>query len=365
MTQRFSNGARANLNADIADSDTSLTIDTGGSLFPVANTDAATIDLSLDWFKLVLQDATNFEIVYVRTHTSGSTTFSNILRGQEGTTARAFATLTVVAQRPTAGDAAAYEIQAKKDTSGGYAGLSGFMLKLRNDADTFTSFLKSTVTAARIWTMQDKDGTVAMLSDITGTNSGTNTGDQINISGNAVTVTTNANLTGEVTSVGNAATVPNATVINKVLTGFASGAGTVTATDTILQAINKLNGNDTLKAGLTANTFTGIQTFVGVKGTKTALGASDIDFSLGEVFTKTVSGTTTLTVSNVPAAGLVGAFILELTNAGSATLNLPANSKLIGGLPFTSLTSAGKDIFFVYVVDGTNLNWFLVGKDVK
>lgn len=38
-----------------------------------------------------------------------------------------------------------------------------------------------------------------------GTSTGLNTGDQTNISGNAVTVTTNANLTGHVTSVGNAA----------------------------------------------------------------------------------------------------------------------------------------------------------------
>ena len=37
--------------------------------------------------------------------------------------------------------------------------------------------------------------------------SGTNTGDQTNISGNAATVTTNANLTGPVTSVGNATTL--------------------------------------------------------------------------------------------------------------------------------------------------------------
>jgi hypothetical protein len=37
--------------------------------------------------------------------------------------------------------------------------------------------------------------------------SGSNTGDQTNISGNAATVTTNANLTGEVTSVGNSTTI--------------------------------------------------------------------------------------------------------------------------------------------------------------
>ena len=62
--------------------------------------------------------------------------------------------------------------------------------------------------------------------------------------GNAATVVTNANLTGQVTSVGNTTTVTNSAVINKVLTGYVSGAGTVAATDNILQAIQKLNGNN-------------------------------------------------------------------------------------------------------------------------
>ncbi len=44
---------------------------------------------------------------------------------------------------------------------------------------------------------------------VTGDSSGTNTGDQTNISGNAATVTTNANLTGDVTSSGNATTLAN------------------------------------------------------------------------------------------------------------------------------------------------------------
>jgi hypothetical protein len=49
-------------------------------------------------------------------------------------------------------------------------------------------------------------GTLATQSGtFSGTSWGTNTGDQTNISGNAATVTTNANLTGHVTSVGNAA----------------------------------------------------------------------------------------------------------------------------------------------------------------
>ncbi len=67
----------------------------------------------------------------------------------------------------------------------------------------------------------------------------------------AATVTTNANLTGDVTSVGNATTLTNAPVIAKVLTGYTSGAGTVSSSDSILQAIQKLNGNDATNANLT------------------------------------------------------------------------------------------------------------------
>lgn len=49
-----------------------------------------------------------------------------------------------------------------------------------------------------------------------------------------------------------AGTYPNPTVLNsaviaKVLTGYTSGAGTVASTDNILQAIQKLNGNDALR----------------------------------------------------------------------------------------------------------------------
>ena len=60
----------------------------------------------------------------------------------------------------------------------------------------------------------------------------------------ASNVTTNANLTNEATSSGsNAVTLTNSAVIGKVITGYVSGAGAVSATDTLLQAIQKLNGN--------------------------------------------------------------------------------------------------------------------------
>lgn len=92
--------------------------------------------------------------------------------------------------------------------------------------------------------------------NLTGTASGLTAG----------TVTTNANLTGDVTSVGNATTLTNAPVIAKVLTGYVSGAGTVAATDSILQAIQKLNGNDATNANLTGPiTSVGNATAVGAQ----------------------------------------------------------------------------------------------------
>lgn len=62
--------------------------------------------------------------------------------------------------------------------------------------------------------------------------------------GNAGNVATEVAMSGEASiSNAGAVTISNAAVIGKVLTGFASGAGVVAATDTILQAIQKLDGN--------------------------------------------------------------------------------------------------------------------------
>lgn len=68
-------------------------------------------------------------------------------------------------------------------------------------------------------------------------------------------------LTGEATASGPGAaavTLTNSAVISKVLTGYTSGAGTVSATDTILQAFQKLNGNQALYVPLSAYTAKGV-----------------------------------------------------------------------------------------------------------
>ena len=69
-------------------------------------------------------------------------------------------------------------------------------------------------------------------------------------------------LTGQVTTVGSTATVLNSTVINKVLEGFVSSSGPIAATDTILQAIQKLSGNTgigIIDGGFPSDTYTNIE----------------------------------------------------------------------------------------------------------
>lgn len=107
MAQKFTNNARALLTSGIAAGDTSLSIEGAkADSFPVADTGTSTVGTAgKDWFKAVLQDAVgNIEIIYVRTRASGGGTFSNVLRGQEGTTARAFAAGSVCGLRLTATD---------------------------------------------------------------------------------------------------------------------------------------------------------------------------------------------------------------------------------------------------------------------
>ncbi len=112
-----------------------------------------------------------------------------------------------------------------------------------------------------------------------------------------------------------------------------------------------------------ANTFTAIQTFSrALRETRVAIAASNIDLSLGNYFTRTISGTTTLTVSNVASSGTVSAFVLDLTNGGSATVNWPSGTKWAAGTPPT-LTASGRDVLGFFTHDGgTTWNAFVLGK---
>ena len=87
--------------------------------------------------------------------------------------------------------------------------------------------------------------------------------------------------------------------------GFVSGPGAVGVGDSLLTAINKLNGNDALKAPLASPTFTGTIT--------------------GNL-TGNVTGNVSGTAANIAGAGIVG---IVNGGTGSATKNFPSISRPI------------------------------------
>lgn len=107
MPQKFSNKARSQLLAAITTTDTSFSVVLGeADLFPTANVGTGTLPYAPgNWFKAVLENGDDFEIVYVRSRAAGSNVFSNVLRGQEGTVAKNFPVDSVVSLRVTAQDA--------------------------------------------------------------------------------------------------------------------------------------------------------------------------------------------------------------------------------------------------------------------
>lgn len=144
MPQVFSNGARAKLDTSIGFDNITLTISSGGSLFPVANySGAGTLSQTSpeNWFKLVIQDDDGMEVVYCYEHTIGSNIFGNLRRGQEGTTARAFTNEAIVGLRPLAKDMAdlvqsnktiSESLESKADKTGNITGNAGTATKLES-----------------------------------------------------------------------------------------------------------------------------------------------------------------------------------------------------------------------------------------
>lgn len=96
-----------------------------------------------------------------------------------------------------------------------------------------------------------------------------------------------------------------------------------------------------------------------------AIAASNIDLALGNYFTRTISGATSLTVSNTPASGVAASFILDLTNGGAGAITWWANVKWAGGTAPT-LTASGRDVLGFFTHNGgTTWTGLVLGKDVK
>ncbi len=175
-------------------------------------------------------------------------------------------------------------------------------------------------------------GTGAFSGTVTGSNlSGTNTGDQtITLTGGvtgsgtgsfAATVVTNANLTGDVTSVGNATTLANIPAISGAnLTSLT--AANITASTTVGRNLlnltnpsavtwNRVNADNTVSSRTAAQTLADIG---GIDGT--ALNASNLTSGNVPDARNTVSNSTTTTLS---ALGTIGG-LTTVTGTGAMSL---------------------------------------------
>lgn len=244
---------------------------------------------------------------------------------------------------------------------------------------------------------------------ILGNTSGTNTGDQTNITGNAATVTTNANLTGDVTSVGNAATIANDAVTyakmqnisatDKLLGRSTAGAGDTeeiactAAGRALLDDAAASDQRTTLGlgtlatqsgtfSGTSSGTNTGDQTsIVGITGTKAQFDTAVTDVNIlyvGDVTQYTdemaqdaVGGMvdTTLTYTDgtplLTRAALTGDVIASAgSNATSITVIIPPTGRLtlVTATPVMVTDQAAKTTIYyalytgntVPIYDGTN-----------
>lgn len=148
------------------------------------------------------------------------------------------------------------------------------------------------------------------------------------ISGNAATVTTIPTLSGEVTNAGNNVTLSNSAVTSKVLTGYTSGAGTVVATDSILQAIQKLNGNTVANDALVVH-LAGIETITGAK-----------TFSLpiaGSITGNSATATALQTARTINGTSFNGTADITITAAAGTLTGTTLNPTVVT----SSLTSVG------------------------
>jgi hypothetical protein len=104
----------------------------------------------------------------------------------------------------------------------------------------------------------------------------------------------------------------------------------------------------------TANSgkFTSLEVTGQYKGSVTAVSLLDIDCSQGNYFTKTISGNSTFTFSNVPS-GAYG-MIVEIENT-SGTITWPAAVKFPNDTAPT--LSTGKTHVFVFITDDSGSRW--------
>jgi len=189
-------------------------------------------------------------------------------------------------------------------------------------------------TADRTITLPDSTGTVALTSTVLPLTGGAMTG----------AITTNSTFDGVDIATRDAILTSTTTTANAALPKAGGTlSGTIVAADQVISA----------------------PVMKDYAETKAAMAAHDVDLTLGNVQTYTLSGNQTLTFSNPPASGSAGSFTLLVTNGASATLTWPTSVDWAGGTAPT-LTASGIDILTFTTIDGGTIWYgFLAGADMK
>lgn len=246
---------------------------------------------------------------------------------------------------------------SSKDASGGFAGLTAFKLNLKNATGTILSFLVSGATAARTWTFPDKDGTVAMTSDIP----------------SVATVLNSMSSSNVATALGftplpNTYTPTWSSVSNKpafatvATTGSYSDLSNVPASYVLpIASQTSLGGVKLDGATITADANGKISVRAAFldKGSF-ASGTVNISAIDAEHQKIVATGNITITVSNFRAAGITDELLLECVNFGGKTIAFPTISwiKPDGSFATTfatngvTLQSSGTDFILIWTRDG-------------
>jgi len=141
----------------------------------------------------------------------------------------------------------------------------------------------------------------------------------------------------------------------KVLAGGINAVGVVTATSFKGDGSTLTGMASTDKVATSTLNVSGISTFSGsVVERIVAVSGTAIDCSTGNYFTKTITGATTFTFTNVPT-GVAYAFTFEVTLNGSNAITWPSSVKWPADTAPT--ITDGKTQVFVFLTDDGGTRW--------
>ncbi|MFZ9596738.1 MAG: DUF1566 domain-containing protein, partial [Bdellovibrionia bacterium] len=146
-------------------------------------------------------------------------------------------------------------------------------------------------------------------------------------------------LAGDVTGTQSATSIAAATVTGKLLTGFSSGVGTVSASDSILSALGKLDGNVGARVAKSGDTMSGV---LALPSNGLAVGTNQLVVVSGNVGIGTSTPSQALDVigSLVLRNGAHSTTLAAANSGGSLSLTLPAS----GGTNGQVLSTNGSGI---------------------